>query len=196
MPEYMFPVAASGHDARITASGPEYPPAGAPAVAVTSPIAPTKTLLGGTYTMRVGIAAWDTSSLAGLPAIVSGEFRFWPTSFSNPAPGRRMTAEWYEWQGEITPGDFTGVWSESAGAVEIANIVLLEWNSLVLVNPQGNVNRAGFTALRFHIDGGAPAGAYNVAFNAQDQGTNVPTLVLELADGSTALLAASMLLVM
>lgn len=110
----------------------------------------------------VSFVRWDTSAIADGDDVSDVKVRIF-ISAKNDADGRNLVCDWYDFGGEPSvDADWTASVGTDAFSVAIASLTAGDWNEITLSNPT-NVNKTGYTGLRFGISGGAATGANDVA---------------------------------
>jgi hypothetical protein len=110
---------------------------------------------GANYANWEALLRWDTSSLDDAAVISGAVLRFWATTVIDNDI-RSVIAEWYE-SGAITTGDYTATPGTNAHEGHpLSGLVVDDYNDLLLIGADANVNRTGFTGLRLAISDPAP----------------------------------------
>jgi hypothetical protein len=128
--------------------------------ASTTTLTVERTLYSGKYYVRGAELRFDTSGIPADAEIEGATLTLYPTGVST-ANSRSLAVEWFkDWTG--TSSDWTGTASASAGSVPLAAITPDQPVSIPLRSAPVNVNRAGYTDFRLHVDGGQPSGLNKV----------------------------------
>lgn len=123
-----------------------------------------------------GYARWDTSSLSGA-TISSATLRVYVTSKTD-TDSRNYVGDYYDFGGEASvEADWTASPSADAFSVTVASMTLSDWNEITLSSPDSNINKSGYTGIRFAISGGAGTGTNAIAIASYE---NDPALAPEL----------------
>ncbi len=92
---------------------------------------------------------------------------------------RNLNFEWYPWTAMAT-SDYIDPVGSTANATAISALTTNPVvNSFVLANPSANVNKTGYTGLRFGISGGAPVGVNDLFYYVLDDAPQEPRLIVD-----------------
>lgn len=165
-PTTTITIDAGADDGHISGSSSTWPPTSGTVISSTAnSVSVAKQYVSSTYFLIVGLIRFNTSSLSGY-YIQSATLRLYVSSKTNDN-GRSLTLEWYQWTPPMSTSHWTNVVGTSANTgVPLANLTVSAWNDIPLSNPSGNINTAGYTGIRSHIDGGAPTGSNIFSFNS------------------------------
>jgi hypothetical protein len=126
------------------------------------------------YRVYVPLLRFDTSAIPDTATITSATLKVYVNTKVNQ-DSRNLVAEWYaasNWP--IDTADYALDSTASALApVDIGTIATSTFDAFALRNV-GSVSTTGYTGLRLHVDGGAPAGDNYVQFAAFDSTTGTP----------------------
>jgi hypothetical protein len=111
---------------------------------------------GATYNINVGFMRWDTSPIPDGATITSATLSLDIMAQVN-ANGRNFTLDWYDFGAAADCTDWVHDALNTAGTYTIASMTNGAVNVLPLI-ALTNINKAGFTGIRTHIDGDAPTG--------------------------------------
>src|SRR5207247_1563595 len=136
-----------------------YPPTGAGAPYTTGTgFTAGKRLVPGSFEIFTGLLRFDTSGLPDGAAVTGAELTIGVNATAN-ADGRSLVGEWYDgaaWP--IDAADATVLPSGSALAgVPVGSVAVGAVSSFALQNVS-SVSTTAYTALRFGLSGGQPAG--------------------------------------
>ena len=98
---------------------------------------------------------------------------------------RSLQIEWLPNPGEISFAQyFTATPAATAkAATDLTTLAASTSYSWALLNPDTNINKTGYTGLRFHIDGAAPTGTNRIGFYSFDHATEPePKLVVTFVE--------------
>jgi hypothetical protein len=187
-PTTTFDVTASGDDGFAQAEGLSYPPTGG----ITSGTSNTTNTVsrsfdgpGNFFTVANVLIRWDTSSLAG-KTITAATFHGYSIGMSN-TDSRSLTADWYSssnWPIDSTDYSETAQTSAISGTA-LSSITTNAYNDFTLQDASTNINTSGYTGIRLHISGGQPTGNNFVTWDAFDNGSNIPELIVTYTDSTT-----------
>lgn len=149
----------------------------------------------GAFYVRVCLLRWDTSTLAGA-TITSATLRF----FANGAQtldtdGLSLAADWYLSTG-VDASDYSYAPGTNAHAgTAIASLATGTDNDLTLLDPNTNINKAGFTGVRLHVlqraSDAAPTGANQVDIRSfESSASTAPRLLVNYSSGGGDLVGA------
>lgn len=188
-PTATFNVAASADDAVVYKEGATYPPDTGPTYLEGA----SDGVLGGrlynsgnsTYYIYNGLARWDTSSIPDNATIDAATFRAYVTVVQN-ADSRNITADWYTGAFDGTAYSETAQTDANAG-VAISSFTARQDNDITLTGYATGINKTGYTALRFHCDGGQPTGMNRINIAYWDNNTHTePRLIVDYTEGAAA----------
>lgn len=165
----IFNETAASDDGLVFGSGGSYPPAFASATNNAQSDAAEKSQAAGpTFTLRNALYRWDTSSIPDNATILSASVSMYVNSKADN-DNRNLVADWIagsSWP--IAIGLGANMTTGSALVTDITPITAGQVNTFTLLNPDANINRTGYTGLRFGVDGGSPALTNSVTFASQD----------------------------
>jgi len=179
-----FTIAGSGDDAEPRKTGTSYPPT------TSAHQDPTNTFMyagrrftSPTYYVMQSCFRWDTSSIPDSATITSARALIYVQGLED-ANARNLTADWFDFGGGTpTDADYSETAQTGAlSALDISTVTVGATNSFTLGNVS-NISKTGFTGLRFHVDGGSPAGVNAVIFSSFDHATDpAPQLEVTYSD--------------
>ncbi len=134
------------------------------------------------YTSRVGLFSWDTSSIPDGAQVLSA------TAGLTVSDVQKTTADSPVLRHEAYAGSNWPIdsadWTATAAGASVALSGITAGQRLRLPVSPGAVSLTGRTGIRVHVDTGgvAPTGTNYVAFSTADAASNKPTLDVEYAD--------------
>lgn len=187
------PLAATGDDGQLTGNSATYPPALASQVNTTSSNFLVRRDFSTATGFRVvnGLLRFNTAAcLPPNATVVTARLRMVVQSKSD-ANDRNLVGDWFNWGPTIDLSDFsptaqTTALSPLGNCGQDCDVTRLNGNAVsdFWLDNVGNVNAGGFTHLRLHIDGDAPAGQNGITFVAFDHPTlPEPLLIVEYTTG-------------
>lgn len=172
-----FAVATTADDGRVSRAGAVYPPDGSITYEATDSRA-VRSLATGTYTVRISLLKWDTSSLPNNGRVKAGSLAVTLTARSS-ADSRSMRFEYRAWAGDSSDYEAEPTPSSSLLANEtVIGSLAVGANTLTLSN-LGNISKTGTTYLKGWITGSTPAGA-NIVTPTVTSGKTDATLTLDV----------------
>ena len=173
-----FTMAASGDDGDAAVSSPTssgYPPTGTAAINTSGGVFTAgRRLAYGNYQVIVPLLRFDTSTLPAGATVTSATLKLYVTTASN-ADNRNLVAEWANgatWPLAASDWSLNSSASALSGSA-ISSIATGTVNSFNLTG-LANISGSGYTTLRLHVDGGAPAGDNLVQFASYDNSSAYP----------------------
>lgn len=190
-PAPTFPVVAGADDGYVGYSGSSY---GATSTFTSdsagTTILPRRTAVSSwfssTYYIYNALLRIDTSSLPDSSTVRGSMLQIAIDAAASNANSRSLTADWYNaWDGAYTSAHYI----QDAQTSALAGVPLSTFSTagasydLDLLNSTNNVNRAGYTALRLHIDGASPSGENSLPIASVEHATlNEPRLIVDYDD--------------
>lgn len=181
--------AAAADDGSVARASAAWPPAGPSNYTMAGvEIQTVKSLFGTDYYVYNGLVRFDTGAVIPDTATVTAvTFRGYITYLVN-GDARSLSADYFTWAGTGDPGDWTAVPGTDAHAgTALSSLTALADNDLALANVGGgNVSVSGYTYLRWHISGAAPAGDNSLNFAANEHTTATePRLIVTFSVPAT-----------
>lgn len=152
-----FTIAADADDRRVIFQDATYPPTTLNANDPNFCVARRAFYSGSSeYAIENGLLRWDTASIPSNASVLSATL-FFTIAGGTDTDNRSLVADWYAWDG--TASDFSA--TALTTAIPDGLLPLSGFDPTVgipLTNSTPNVNKSGYTSLRFHITGGVPTG--------------------------------------
>lgn len=157
-PSTSFINTATGQCGRQQYNETVYPPT-VPSAAEPDNFYPERGLYGGgtNYAVSPGLVRWDTSSILDRAVVTAAEFRA-VEELHQADDARSGSADWYDFGGTIDTADWTITAGTNAYAGKLISTMGTVDAAYPLLSPAANVNKTGFTGLRWHVSGGQPTG--------------------------------------
>ena len=116
---------------------------------------------------------FDTSSIPDGDTITAATLRLYVTGLGANPDGRNLIGDWYDFGGEPSvEADWAAtVGTDAVPGTALSAFTLAEWEEIALSDPDGNINKAGYTGIRLGISGGAGSGDNYAAFAAYEYDT-------------------------
>jgi len=160
-------LASGADDGEVDVNGPQgggYPPSTAPVVWNGPTVTAGRRLAYGSYGIYVPLLRFDTSGLPAGATVTSATLKVFVNRMVS-ADNRSLVGEWANgatWP--LAAGD----WALGSSGSALAGVALSSLSSGTVnsfsLSGLGNVSGSGYTTLRLHVDGGAPAGDNYVQF--------------------------------
>jgi hypothetical protein len=137
-------------------------------------VANRKTGFGGTEEFQRSnfIVRFDTSILPDDAVISAASLEIKSHAFFADDDGRSLQIEWIADPGTIDTGDFSATPAATAkAATALATLAASTLYTWPLLDSAANITVSGYTGLRFHVDGNAPAAHNYIGFYQFDHAT-------------------------
>jgi hypothetical protein len=189
-------IAASGADGYVQQSAATYPPGGSTTVNTSGGSIPVERgFNGGVHVVRVGLLRFDTSVLSG-ETVLSAVLRIQSRSSEwFDSDGRNLVGEWYD-PGTIDSADYTATSASTAFSEAITGIAKATGDGsqvdFTLTDAATEIDTAGFTGLRIHVDGGEPTGRNGVGMASLDHASTPEPKLIVTIDALSAMYERAM----
>lgn len=122
---------------------------------------------------RVGLLQWDTSIIPDTATITyASVIAFIANKADNNA--RSLTMDYYNWD-PADAGDYTATEGTDAHAgTLLSDLTLASFEEFALLNPNTNINKSGFTQIRFHVSG-PETSSDSITFSRHGSNSSAPT---------------------
>lgn len=178
MPTAAIQISLAADDQMAVGTGPTYPPAytnHAPTTDTT--LSASRSFEGGTtYVVRSGLMRFDTSQIPDGATVTNARMLAYVTALDTD-DARNISAEYYTWDGSSSDYNATGALvGPQAFVFGISNYSPGNW-AFPLLTSGANINKSGYTSLRWSVSGGAPSGLNYFVFASSSNVTRAKPLL-------------------
>lgn len=181
MPTAAIPIAVAADDVMAVGTGPTHPPAytnHAPTTDTT--LEASRNFEGGTtYVVRNALMRFDTSQIPDAATVTNAKLIGYLAAVDTD-DARSISAEYYTWNSSSSDYNATGTLvGPQAFVFDISIFSPGHWR-LPLLTPGTNINKSGYTSLRWSVPGAAPSGFNYFVFASSSNVTRSKPLLTAL----------------